>query len=553
MWTRTRNDRRVLLHRLNNHQLQYLHRFQVILQFQSLIYHHFHVPIAALVHLLIGIVQFWTNVRSLFHEVHVVTSLPVAYVALLDHTDVDTPLRVIDQDFQVVLLQSLCAQLPHNVVKHYMTEMMITLVMTHTTNQLPSNLPFGNIHITINLRCPTMTTTSPTTDPMTNLQRPSGNHGVNGKTIPRPPTTHTRQAGSTTPSPFPNIQSTPILHPNLHPNPSLHFLLTTPHTVAAIIHVDQAQFNLVAPPPLFLQDIFPSTFKTAREMNGLVTSVMPCTTQRMRAANELGADERPQPSMSIEQANYDAAMEQLHQVDQRIPGDIAKKAVQLFFSTGLLPDYDLSTCHVRELPQTNMLALVMPLPDISRFQMPSPFGGQQSHTWALCHGTTIHTSQLILLEGKIRPANWSFHRNPQRCHLPTFGAFYIGREVSNADQVFPPWAEKDLLDSMEKKGKGQLEITVGAMYRGSREHLALKAGGNEKGQLNVAERGIVTTPEKYTIAHSNHVGLKFIALKWADLKSSKSSTKRPIDIGDTESDEINYRPNEERHSDRRRR
>jgi hypothetical protein len=103
----------------------------------------------------------------------------------------------------------------------------------------------------------------------------------------------------------------------------------------------------------------------------------------MNAANELGANERPQPSMSIEQAHYDAAMEQLHQVDQRIPGDIAKKAVQLFFSTGLLPDYDLSTCHVRELPQTNMLALVMPLPEISRYQMPPPFGGQQSHTWAL--------------------------------------------------------------------------------------------------------------------------------------------------------------------------
>ena len=69
----------------------------------------------------------------------------------------------------------------------------------------------------------------------------------------------------------------------------------------------------------------------------------------------------------------------------------------------------------------------------------------------------------------------------------------------------------------------------------------------------MAERGIVTTPEKYTIAHSNHVGLKFIALKWADLKSSKSSTRRPIDIGDTDSDEVNYRPNEERHSDQRRR
>ena len=116
--------------------------------------------------------------------------------------------------------------------------------------------------------------------------------------------------------------------------------------------------------------------------------------ERMRAANELTADERPQPTTSIQQEEYDVAMEHLHQVDPRIPGDVLKKAVQLFFSTNLLPDYDLSTCHVRELPHTNMLALVMPLPDITRFEMPPPFGKQHNHTWALCHGTTIKTAQL---------------------------------------------------------------------------------------------------------------------------------------------------------------
>ena len=84
----------------------------------------------------------------------------------------------------------------------------------------------------------------------------------------------------------------------------------------------------------------------------------------MRAANELKAEERPQPITSIQQDEYDAAMEQLHQVDPRIPSDVLNKAVQLFFSTNLLPDYDLSTCYVRELPHTNMLALIMPLPEI---------------------------------------------------------------------------------------------------------------------------------------------------------------------------------------------
>ena len=74
---------------------------------------------------------------------------------------------------------------------------------------------------------------------------------------------------------------------------------------------------------------------------------------KMRAANELTAAQRPKPSTTIDQEEYEKACDQLHQVDQRIPGDVVKKAVQLFFSTNLLPDYDLSACHVRELPNTN--------------------------------------------------------------------------------------------------------------------------------------------------------------------------------------------------------
>ena len=172
------------------------------------------------------------------------------------------------------------------------------------------------------------------------------------------------------------------------------------------------------------------------------------------------------------------------------------------------------------------------------------FRKRQNHTWALLHGTTLRTSQLILLEGKVRPANWSCHKNFQRCDMPTFGAFYLGREVSNSDKTIPDWAERELLDTIQKKGKGQQDIVFGAMYRGANVHTAYKAGGNEMAQLAVAEKGIVTTSEKYTIAHSNHVGLKFVALKWQNLADK-------IDIGDSSSDELNYRPTEERYSGRR--
>ena len=200
----------------------------------------------------------------------------------------------------------------------------------------------------------------------------------------------------------------------------------------------------------------------------------------MRAANELKQEERPEVTTSMPQDDYDAAKEQLHKVDARIPGDVVEKAIQLFFSTNLLPDYDLSTCYVRELPNTSMLALIMPLPSISRFSMPPPFGNQHNHTWALCHGTTFSSAQLILLEGKIRPANWTYHRNPQKCHLPTFGAYYLGREISNSDTTIPTWMETILLDSIEKKAKGQQGVTVGAMFRGACEHTRFQGGGNEK-------------------------------------------------------------------------
>ena len=81
----------------------------------------------------------------------------------------------------------------------------------------------------------------------------------------------------------------------------------------------------------------------------------------MRAANELKPEERPTVTNFMPQDEYDAAKEQLHQVDSRLPGDVVEKAIQLFLSTNLLPDYDLSTCYVRELPHTSMLALIMPL------------------------------------------------------------------------------------------------------------------------------------------------------------------------------------------------
>ena len=106
-----------------------------------------------------------------------------------------------------------------------------------------------------------------------------------------------------------------------------------------------------------------------------------------------------------------------------------------------------------EVKLTNMLALVFPLPSISRFSLPEPFKGKQYTTWALIHGVPMGSAQNILLEGFIRPANWSYNRDPSKCDVPIFGAYYLGQEIGH-DNTLPEWAARELMDCSQKRGQG---------------------------------------------------------------------------------------------------
>ena len=267
---------------------------------------------------------------------------------------------------------------------------------------------------------------------------------------------------------------------------------------------------------------------------------------RMPAACEIPENKRPVATRSIDEDDLRRAVGDLTSLDDRIPIDYAEQAAKLLYSTNLLPDYDLSTCHVLELHAANMIALIMPLPEASKYRMPPPFGKSKNHTWALIHGTTPSGAQQILLEGKIRPANWTKHPDLRRCELPTFGAFYLGREVANNDLSFPPWALQELLCAADKKGKGQQEFIIGAMYHGAYQHKKLDAGGNEKAMLRVADNGIVVTSEKYTIANSHNVGLQFVAMKWENLTVRPNQITHRHEHDASSEDDVRYRSMEDR-------
>ena len=125
-------------------------------------------------------------------------------------------------------------------------------------------------------------------------------------------------------------------------------------------------------------------------------------------------------------------------------------------------------------------------------------------TWGLVHGSGVNAAQLIIAEGELRPADWTFHKNPRRSQMPTFGIFVLGRQLARDSTQIDDWALTDILNAPLKKGKGQQDILTGAVYKGSSEHTAVKAGGNEACQLLVASKGAVTTSEKYIITQRQY-------------------------------------------------
>ena len=239
----------------------------------------------------------------------------------------------------------------------------------------------------------------------------------------------------------------------------------------------------------------------------------------MPAASEVPPDMKPRPTKTVEIMEFKSAAASLQKVDPRIPPEITKKAVHLLFSTNLLPDIDLEKPYIIELPSTNMLALILPLPDSSHFQMPPPFKNHQNHTgrrsepprqffWKVRSdqqtGLTIKT-----IPDVICPPLELF-TSAERFQIAT--PFLIGRP-------------KNLWIPSRRKGKDNKTSSSGQMA-----------------QLSVAEKGVATTSEKYTIAHSKHVGLKFVALKWQNLPQA-------IDADDSSTDDCNYRSINERTKD----
>eukprot|EP00435_Cladocopium_sp_Y103_P037614 s2552_g10.t1 len=223
----------------------------------------------------------------------------------------------------------------------------------------------------------------------------------------------------------------------------------------------------------------------------------------------------------------------MRQIDPDIPPTRLQSLIHVLAASHLLSEVDFNRVEVLILPNTSQRAMVVRLSHIPRFREKPPFLNQASNSYAMLHGTNLIGAKYCLGEALVRPADWSFDDNLSKCEQPTYGCFAMGQCVtSRRSDDIPNATLVDLLDRATTKGKGQQEILLALQYKGAKEHLALRAGGNDWAQLQCALKGVVTTSEKYTVARSEHCTIRSLIVVWPDLsfiedRHGRSTTYTP--------------------------
>eukprot|EP00435_Cladocopium_sp_Y103_P030332 s2236_g7.t1 len=222
----------------------------------------------------------------------------------------------------------------------------------------------------------------------------------------------------------------------------------------------------------------------------------------------------------------------MRQIDPEIPPTRLQSLIHVLAASHLLSEVDFNRVEVLVLPNTSQRAMVVRLSHIPRFREKPPFLNQASNSFAMLHGTNIIGAKNCLAEALVRPADWSYDDNLSKCEQPTYGCFAMGQCVTSRSDDITNVTLVDLLDRDTLKGKGQQDILLALQYKGAKEHLALKAGGNDWAQLQCALKGVVTTSEKYTVARSEHCRIRSLIVVWPDLSfiekgQSRSATYPP--------------------------
>ena len=135
--------------------------------------------------------------------------------------------------------------------------------------------------------------------------------------------------------------------------------------------------------------------------------------QRVKAANDLGESERPRLKSKVDQNLYKNFITALEGIAKYIPARSTQNLVHIFGASDLLNAIVFKDIRVISLSEPRKCALIIPVPEMERFN-PKPAVGGTMYTWGLVHGTTVSAAAAILTEGLIRAADWQRNADPSK-------------------------------------------------------------------------------------------------------------------------------------------
>ena len=72
-----------------------------------------------------------------------------------------------------------------------------------------------------------------------------------------------------------------------------------------------------------------------------------------------------------------------------VPSKTVENLVRIFGGAELISALVEADIRTDSLPETKLTALIIPIPDLERFNPKPPFGNVAAHTWGLVHSTTV--------------------------------------------------------------------------------------------------------------------------------------------------------------------
>ena len=156
-------------------------------------------------------------------------------------------------------------------------------------------------------------------------------------------------------------------------------------------------------------------------------------TSRTKAPCEIPASKSVVLPTTISKRAYNNFAAALREHNPKAPQAVVENMASIFAQSGKMTLDQATGSYTFEVKSLELFGLFVP----TNFSTRPPFDGNDSNVYHIIHGTTIKGASTILAEERIRPGDFTIHRDYAQCGYPSYG-FYLQVKLQQKPFDFPP-------------------------------------------------------------------------------------------------------------------